>query len=284
MEELQKRVEEEILLRESGEKTLEIRIKDQFLNELEIVKTMVNEGLRRSPPLVKSTNQSIPRGLHPRDVTAEEEERKRKEEIKRELAESENKIQRRSQLLQEEEEDEGVGEEARDEDEFDDEDEEPEESSFLESDEEEKEKSHPPVDSRQFEKDEEGEGGNEDDDLSVQSSDSSSQSDISMKETSRIGDSLDESMEALESFKQRQQQKLTSLPSSKLSGVTSIGLSYEVDSLGNMIPVQRKKEEQPNVANQSSSAVKNVSLSSGSLLGSGGRNKTVPLQQGYGPL
>lgn len=175
-------------------------------------------------------------------------------------------------MLQEEEE--------GDQGDFDDEDAKSEEDSFLESDEEEDKNNDPPADSRKVQNNEqegEEENGDDEDDLSVQSSDSSSQ--YSMKETSRIGDSLDESIEAVEFSKQRHQQSLTS-SSSKPVAITSIGVSYEVDSLGNMIPIQRK--EKPNIpTSQPPSVVKNASLSSGSLLGSGGRNKTAPLQQGY---
>lgn len=211
-----------------------------------------------------SNSNSLPEIGTKLNKNAFEEAKKLQEEIEKEIAESESKIQRRNRMLQEDEDDEEEEDEELEENDQEEEvagaeeENEPEESSFLESDEDDDANSP-------LSKDPAPGGGRnlpegpdrDDDELSVNSSRSSSHSHHSMRETSRIEDSLDESMEVIESMKHTK-------PIS--------GLMFEVDSLGNMVPIKRNNKEEPKIEiNQPSTT------SSGSLLGSGGRNKSVPI-------
>jgi hypothetical protein len=259
-EDLSKKISEEIKRREEGQRDLETRMKE----ELDLVRGRAEELQQlREKVLIDHESRIINDSEQKQQVREKEsknerekelqkererrEELERKEEMERKKAESEMKIQRRNMILQGAEEEEDEDEEEKH---FNDE-EESDESSFLESDDEGRE-----------------EGDAREDDLSVNSSDSSGSSpQHPMKETSRIEDSLDESMDALETMKQ-QHKAITPSSTAPALVLPSQRLSYEVDSLGNMIPVNRSRE-----------GPQNSSLTSGSLLGSGGRNKAVPLQR-----
>lgn len=140
---------------------------------------------------------------------------------------------------------------------------------------------------RSFDDEDNGdEDDDENDNLSVRSSDSEENDRIRrpMSEINKIEDSLDESIGAIESMKQ----------STKLQ---TPNITFEIDSLGNMVPVTKKINQSESNSkttittnnhnsNLPSSTItpnpnltNNMTISSGSLLGSGGRNKSAPLQR-----